>query len=342
MYIYKMQHEQAESTVTVLTEMFKEKITPPEKGLKAGTEPMKIIADKNTNSLLVHALPSDYQSIKAILAALDATPQQVLIEAIIAEVTLQDNLARGIEYFFRYGGPSENSPKGAVASLLPSAVTSGETTTALAGGVRAFTFNRDLDTIITMIATETNTEILSTPHILCRNEQTASIQVGQSEPIRSGSTTGSGGVTTAQIEYRDTGTILTVTPRIGENQMITLDVIQEVSSAVASVASDIDSPTFPIRKTETSLVIKSGHSIYLGGIIDIDNDYSVKKVPILGSIPFLGKLFQSQETTKKKTELMILITPHIINTSDDADQLTQEFKDRLLQIAKMRKELKVK
>ncbi|MCP4254702.1 MAG: type II and III secretion system protein, partial [Candidatus Scalindua sp.] len=166
------------------------------------------------------------------------------------------------------------------------------------------------------------------------------IQVGQSEPIRSGSTTGSGGVTTAQIEYRDTGTILTVTPRIGENQMISLDMIQEVSSATASAASDIDSPTFPIRKTETSLVVKSGHSIYLGGIIDIDNDITIRKIPFLGDIPYLGKLFQSLESEKKKTELMILITPHIINTTDDADQLTQEFKDRLRQIAKMRKKLK--
>ncbi len=341
MYIYKMQHEQAESTVAILSELFKEKITPSEKGLKAGAEPMKIIADKNTNSLLVRALPSDYQSIKAILAALDATPQQVLIEALIAEVTLQDNLARGVEYFFRYGGPSASGkPKGSMASLIPSAVESGVVDTALAGGVRAFSFNRDLDTIITLIASETEAEILSTPHILCRNEQTASIQVGQSEPIRSGSTTGSGGVTTAQIEYRDTGTILTVTPRIGENQMITLDVIQEVSSATVSAASDIDSPTFPIRKTETSLVVKSGHSIYLGGIIDIDNDNQIKKIPYLGDIPYLGKLFQSLESTKKKTELMILITPHIINTTDDADQLTQEFKDRLRQIAKMRKKLK--
>ena len=104
MYIYKMQHEQAETTVPILTEMFKEKITPPEKGLKAGTEPMKIIADKNTNSIIVKALPSDYLSIKTIIATLDATPQQVLIEAVIAEVTLSDALAYGVEYFYRHKG----------------------------------------------------------------------------------------------------------------------------------------------------------------------------------------------------------------------------------------------
>jgi len=337
MYIYKMQHEQAEATVTILTEMFKEKITSAEKGLKAGAEPMKIIADKSTNSVIVKALPADYMSIKTIIATLDATPQQVLIEAIIAEVTLQDNLSQGVEFFFRNSGPSNHGePEGAVASLLPGGVTSGDTGT-LAGGIRAFTFSRDIDAIFNVIATETESEILSTPHLLVRDEQTASIQVGQSEPIRSGSTTGSGGVTTAQIEYRDTGTILTITPRIGENQMVTLDVVQEVSSAIASAASDIDSPTFPIRKTETSLVIKSGHPIYLGGIIDISNEDSAKKFPILGDIPYIGKIFRSKEMANKKTELMILITPHIINTSEDADRLTKDFKDRLQQIAKMQK-----
>ena len=335
MYIYKMQHEQAEATVSILTEMFKEKITPTEKGFKAGAEPMKIIADKNTNSLIVKALPSDYQVIKSIIATLDATPQQVLIEAIIAEVTLSDNMAYGVEYFFRKRG---RASEGASISLLPTGITSGPAP--LSGsGTRAFSLNRDLDMIVSMVAGETELEILSSPHILVRDEQTASIQVGASEPIRSGSTTGSGGVTTAQIEYRDTGTILTVTPRIGENDMVTLDIRQEVSDAVPTTDSDIDSPTFTTRVTETSLVIESGHVIYLGGIINIKNEFTVKKVPLLGDIPVLGNLFKSQATTNEKTELMVLITPHIINTSMEADTITRDFKDRLQQIAKMRSSL---
>ncbi|MBC8548246.1 MAG: hypothetical protein H8D23_01220, partial [Candidatus Brocadiales bacterium] len=154
MYIYKMQHEQAETTVAVLTEMFKEKITPPEKGLKAGTEPMKIIADKNTNSIIIKALPSDYLNMKTIIQTIDATPQQVLIEAIVAEVTLSDSLDLGVEVFFRYGGPSANAnPKGAVGSLLPTGITGSDTGT-LAGGIRAFTFNKDIDTIFNVIASQ--------------------------------------------------------------------------------------------------------------------------------------------------------------------------------------------
>ncbi len=335
MYIYKMQHEQAETTVTILTEMFKEKITAPEKGFKAGAEPMKIIADKNTNSVIVRALPSDYLSLKTIIATLDATPQQVLIEAMIAEVTLSDAMAYGVEYFFRKDGMLD---EGGSISLLPTAVTSG--IAPLTGaGTKIFSFNRDLDVIISLVAGETELEILSSPHILVRDEQTASIQVGAAEPIRTGSTTGAGGVTTAQIEYRDTGTILTVTPRIAENNMVTLDIRQEVSFSTPTVDSLIDSPTFTTRITETSLVIESGHVIYLGGIINSENKFIVKKVPLLGDIPVLGNLFKSQSSEKEKTELMVLITPHIINTASEADAKTREFKDKLKQIAKMQKKV---
>ncbi len=333
LYVYKMQHEQAETTVPILIELFKEKITPTVKAGEAVGEPMKIIADQNTNSIIVKALPADYYDIKAIIESLDATPQQVLIESVIAEVKLTDELARGVEYFFRHKG---RSSEGASISLLPAGITSG--TGPLSGaGTKVFSINSEIDAIFGMINAETETKVLSTPHLIVRDEQTASIQVGQSEPISTGSTTGAGAVTTSQIQYRDTGTILTVTPRLGENDMVTLDITQEVSSAVQTTASGIDSPAFPIRKIETSLVILSGHTIYLGGIIDIDDTTSIKKVPLLGDIPYLGYLFKSRGTTKEKVELMVLLTPYVINNPREADGLTKEFKEKLKRIAKMKK-----
>jgi type II secretory pathway component GspD/PulD (secretin) len=219
---------------------------------------------------------------------------------------------------------------------LPTGISPG--TAPLTGsGTKLFSLNRDLDTIISLVAGETELELLSSPHLLVRDEQTAMIQVGASEPIRTGSTTGSGGVTTAQIEYRDTGTILTVTPRIGENDMITLEIRQEVSDSVPTTDSDIDSPTFTTRITETSVVIKSHHVIYLGGIINIKEELVIKKVPLLGDIPILGNLFKSQDYQEEKTELMVLITPHIVNTASEADTLTSEFRGKLKQIAQMQK-----
>ncbi len=98
-------------------------------------------------------------------------------------------------------------------------------------------------------------------------------------------------------------------------------------------------PNFTIRKSETSLVVKSGHSIYMGGIIDVKDEVAIKKFPLLGDIPFLGNLFKSIDSSKTKTELMVLIRPHIINTAEEADVLTKEFKDDLAQIANMRKKM---
>ncbi|MBT6228576.1 MAG: type II secretion system protein GspD, partial [Candidatus Scalindua sp.] len=141
----------------------------------------------------------------------------------------------------------------------------------------------------------------------------------------------------SQIQYRDIGKILTVTPRIGENNMITLDITQEISEVRTTSVSVPDTPAFTIRKTETSLVVKSGHAIYLGGIIDIKDEVTNKKFPLLGSIPYIGNIFKSTNSDKTKTELMILITPYIINDNDDADRLTDEFKGKLKQIAKMQK-----
>ncbi|MFQ5964105.1 MAG: type II secretion system secretin GspD [Candidatus Scalinduaceae bacterium] len=336
LYVYKMQHEQAETTVTILTELFKEKITPVAKPGEAAQEPMKIIADKNTNSIIVKALPIDYESITTIIQTLDATPQQVLIEAVIAEVTLTDALAHGIEYFFRHKG---RTSEGGSISLLPTGGTTG--TDPLTGiGTKFFTLNRDIDAIIDLIARETEMEVLSTPHILVRDEQEAHIQVGSSEPIRTGTTQPvGGGNPLEQIQYRDIGIILTVTPRIGENEMVTLDITQEVSK-VATSAAIPNTPAFTVRETQTSLVIKSGHAIYLGGIIDIDNAMTINKVPLLGDIPVVGNIFKSTDKTKRKTELMILITPHVINTAAEADMLTKEFKEKLEQIAKMTKRVK--
>ncbi|GJQ57746.1 MAG: type II secretion system protein GspD [Candidatus Scalindua sp. AMX11] len=333
LYVYKMQHEQAETTVPILIELFKEKITPTVKAGETAGDTMKIIADQNTNSIIVKALPSDYYDIKAIIETLDATPQQVLIESVIAEIKLTDELQRGIEYFFRHKG---RDSEGGSISLLPTGITSG--TDPLTGsGTKFFSINRDIDVIFGMISTETEVKVLSTPHLIVRDEQTASIQVGQSEPISTGSTTGAGAVTTSQIQYRDTGTILTITPRLGENDMVTLDITQEQSTAVQTTASGIDSPAFPIRKIETSLVILSGHTIYLGGIIDINETEAIKKVPLLGDIPYLGYLFSSKSKTKEKVELMVLITPYVINTPRESDELTKEFKEKLKRIATMEK-----
>jgi len=191
-----------------------------------------------------------------------------------------------------------------------------------------------------ILATNSNTKILSAPHILVRDEQPANIQVGSEVPIlsSSGQQTGTT-VTFEQVQYRDTGIILTVTPHIGENDFVTLEIKQEVSNAEETTTGVSNSPTFSTRKAGfstrkagTSLVIKSGHTISLGGIIEQKNEKRISKIPLLGDIPFLGNLFKSTSIANKRTELIMLITPYIANDAEEADSLTNAFQKKLKEI----------
>ncbi|MBI5677118.1 MAG: hypothetical protein HZC52_01195 [Planctomycetes bacterium] len=184
-----------------------------------------------------------------------------------------------------------------------------------------------------ILATNSNTKILSAPHILVRDEQPANIQVGSEVPIlsSSGQTTGTN-VVFEQVQYRDTGIILTVTPHIGENDFVTLEIKQEVSTAETTTTGVSTSPTFSTRKAGTSLVIKSGHTISLGGIIEQKNEKSISKIPLLGDIPYLGNLFKTTSIANKRTELIMLITPYVANDAEEADSLTNTFQKKLKEI----------
>ena len=201
------------------------------------------------------------------------------------------------------------------------------------GSPYIFSNKGNMEILMNILATNSNAKILSAPHILVRDEQPANIQVGNQVPIRSSSGQQTGTtVTFEQVQYRDTGIILTVTPHIAENDFVTLDIKQEVSNAEETTTAKIDSPTFSTRKAETSLVIKSGHSISLGGIIEQKDEKSVSKIPLLGDIPYLGNLFKSTGIKKTRTELIMLITPYIANNAEEADSLTNTFQKKLKEI----------
>ncbi|MEE9584499.1 MAG: secretin N-terminal domain-containing protein, partial [Candidatus Brocadiales bacterium] len=365
-YIYKLQHKKAESMANIISELFtgsagtSSKVTGPGEPVQMGPSirqvpksgasqagPVTVIADAESNSLVMRALPKDYQNIRRIIEIMDATPKQVLIEVLIAEVTLTDALEYGVEYFLR------NSNFGIATSLLPAAIPPLSpvavpeiiTSVGLTGGTKAIFINSkdpDLTSIITLLDTTTNVEVLATPRILVRHEQKAVIQVGQEEPIltqelqEADPAQAGQFITSNTVEYKSIGVILTVTPRIGENRMITLDISQEVTSIQSEVTQGIQSPRFTTRKATTSLVVEDSRTIIIAGIIESRYDNVVEKIPVISRIPVLGHLFKSQSRTKKKTELMLILTPHIVNNSDDADRLTQEFERRLKAIEKLR------
>jgi type II secretion system protein D len=322
-YVYKVQHQKAETIVPLLTQLYTEKMAAqPKFQGKAQLEPMKIVADAKTNSIVVKALPADYKGIKAIIEAIDATPQQVFIEVLILEVDLKDTLDYGTEWKWENNKLSLNA-------LGDLSKTSGNPTAQFSNKIA----NGSFDILMDILATHSNLKILSAPHILVRDEQPAHIQVGNEVPILSstGQQTGTT-VTFQQVQYRDTGIILTVTPTIAENDFVTLAIKQEVSNAEETTTGVSDSPTFSKRQAETSLVIKSGHTISLGGIIEQKNEKSVSKIPLLGDIPFLGNLFKSTSISNRRTELVMLITPYIANNAEEADSLTNAFQKKLKEI----------
>ncbi|MCR4291974.1 MAG: type II secretion system secretin GspD [Candidatus Kuenenia sp.] len=322
-YIYKVQHQKAETIVPIITQMYSEKMAAQPKKLGRDiVESMKVLADIETNSVIMKTFPSDYKSIKAIIEAIDATPQQVFIEVLIVEVTRNDTLDYGTEWLWSGNNLS-------VYGLGDLARTAGNATVQFTNTFAKGSFEILMD----ILAVSSHAKILSAPHILVRDEQPASIQVGEEVPIltSSGQQTGTT-VTFEQVQYRDTGIILTVTPHIAENGLITLEVNQEVSNAQETTTGVSDSPTFSTRQVQTSLVIKSGHTIGLGGIIEQKNEKSVSKIPFLGDIPYLGNLFKTTSLIDKRTELIMLITPYIANNAEDADSLTQAFEKKLQEI----------
>lgn len=334
LYIYKMQHILAERVKPVLDEVFKEEIEalktlPPSTSKKE----IKIIHDPGTNSFIIKATESDYQRIKGILEALDAIPQQVLIEVIIAEVKLNDNLRYGVQYFIRdrfgrteEGGIDLNNPERQLGvNLSPPAP-----------GEATFTFMNEsvgFDILFSAIAGESSFEFLSTPHILVRDDQTATIQVGSDQPIVSGSTV-VGETVTENVQYRSVGIILTVTPHIGENGFVTMDITQEDSEVAGTGVNN--NPIFTTRRAQTSLVVKENRTVLIGGIIETRDTLNITKVPLIGDVPVLGNLFRSRAKVKDKTELLVLITPHVINSADEADELTKKFGERLKAVELMR------
>ncbi|MCF6149074.1 MAG: type II secretion system secretin GspD [Candidatus Kuenenia sp.] len=322
-YVYKVQHQKAETIVPIITQMYSEKMAAQPKKLGMDiVESMKVLADPETNSVIVKSVPSDYKGIKSIIEAIDATPQQVFIEVLIIEVDLRDTLDYGAEWAWL----SSNLE---VFGLGDLARTAGNPTVHFTNTFAKGNFEIFMD----ILATYSDAKILSAPHILVRDEQPASIQVGEEVPILTSSGQQSGTtVTFEQVQYRDTGIILTVTPHIAENGFITLEVNQEVSNAQETTTGVSDSPTFSTRQAQTSLVIKSGHTISLGGIIEQKNEKSISKIPLLGDIPYMGNLFKLTSFSNKRTELIMLITPYIANNAEEADSLTEAFEKKLQEI----------
>ena len=298
---------------------------------------IKIVTDEVTNALIIRATTSDYNIIKKTIQLLDIVPRQVLIEVLIAEISLGDDTQFGVDWNFKKKDVGVGGETGTFDSILNNNIPT--TLASPAAGYTAVFAASDLYARLYAYAGENRLNVLSSPHILAANNKEAKIEVGQEVPIVTSEyapdIAGTTDVTSRSIQYRDTGILLTVTPRINEKGLVAMDISQEVSQVSDQTIVGISSPIITKRSAKTSLVVQNGSTIVIGGLIQEQKERSMSGIPFFSKIPLLNYFFSYTKDKVTKTELVILITPHTIRSLEEADLITKEFKDKIEGLKKM-------
>ena len=283
---------------------------------------INIIADQDNNALLVMASPQDYRGIESVIRQLDVPPRQVLIEATIAEVTLSDGLDYGVRWFlsgsdYQFGF---NAPVPRVAA--------GE-------GLALAIFSSDGDRrlFIDLLAGETAVKFLSAPQVMVLDNQTANIRVGDQIPVTvrsSTSTVDPEAPLVSEVQFRDTGTLLSVTPRINAGGQVTMNISQEVSLPGSEPAvGGGGNVAISQRTISSSVVVDSGETVVLGGLILETHNEARSGIPLLMDIPWVGRLFSTTSEDDFRTELIVMITPRVVEDENAAQELTDELRDKM-------------
>lgn len=289
----------------------------------------QVVADEANNALLIRSSEKDFRMIKSILEKLDIVPLQVLIEATIAEVTLTDDMRFGLQWFFNTGGLGNgytgnvrlaNGSDGALAPSFPgfAGVVNDST-----GGIRG---------ILDALEGVTTVNVISSPHLMALNNHTAELQVGNEVPVitqQQQNTTNITSTLVNTVQFRDTGVILKVTPRVSSDGTINMEIEQEVSNVVQSIDSGELTPTISQRLVKSTIVAQSGETIVLGGLISDQEIFTRSGLPFVSRVPVIGNLFSRTEINKTRTELLVLISPKIVRNATEARRVTQELQDRL-------------
>ncbi|MBF0458510.1 MAG: type II secretion system secretin GspD [Nitrospirae bacterium] len=299
----------------------------------------KIYYDDKLNSLIILALPKDYLYIEELIKKLDSVPRQVLIEALIIEISLTDALKYGVQWFLA-NKMNVNNHSLTGATILEEGQSIGLTNPlfSVTSGLSYAVFSGSgLQGMIQALSNETNLSVLSNPTILVSDNNEAKIQVGDKVPIVTSETNVTGTTNIQnQYQYQDTGVILKVKPQINDSGLVKLDVSQEVSDVNSTVTTPgVNSPTINVRSVTTNLVVQDGASIAIGGLIQDKISSTMQGIPLLSKIPIIGGLFGFNDKQHTRTELMIIITPHVVKNIADAALMTEDFKKKLLGLKKM-------
>ena len=300
----------------------------------------RLAADEAKNALVIMASPDDYRRIRRVVETLDVLPNQVFIEATIAEVTLNDNLQFGVEWFFQRGKSA--------AALANQGTANGPTPyndvlgnnllgASVASAFPGFSYAlRTASAQVTLNALNaiTKVNIISTPSLTVLDNHQAVLQVGDEVPVTALQSATALGNTFTSVSYQNTGVILSITPHISESGRVMLQLVQEVSNVAPNTPSGSTTPTIQQRKVNTQVVVSDGDSLMLGGLMQNSRSGVANQVPVLGDIPVFGNAFKSNNDTIAKTELLIMITPHVVRSLGEARQITEEYKRQIQEISR--------
>jgi general secretion pathway protein D len=310
----------------------------------AVSKDLRVIADIENNALLVLASPADYETIQIALKQLDVPRRQVKVEVLVAEVSLTDNLKFGIEWFIKSRpgvvGALRNStgdPSTGTLPRIPRVPTGAQTLTEAARlavnpvpGLQLIdVVGGDVRAVLQALGSDGKSQTLSTPNITVLDNEKASINVGDKISINTGASTGTDGRIVTTQNYIDTGIILEVTPRINAGGRVTLEISQEFNTLPPDFQAGTANPNIAARKAKTTVNVASGDTMVLAGLIRNSSGSSSQGLPLLSKIPILGGLFGTQSMNKQRTELVILITPVVINNSDDSRAVLEELRKKL-------------
>lgn len=291
------------------------------------SSPLSIVADPTNNSLLIRSSPRDYKKVLDALKQLDIVPLQVLVEATIVEISLTGNLRYGVQWNF-FGLATESQRSQFSLSTGDSANVS-----MTFPGFNWAVISRP-DTIraaLSALATDNLLNVLSSPSVMVRDNQTAKIQVGKEVPIATSTQTGLSEIdrTFNTIQYKPTGVMLTVKPRVTPGGLVQMEIEQEVSTVDTEKTSGIDSPTISTRNITSSVAVRSNQSVVLGGLIQNQQSTTNTGVPGLYNLPFLGPLFGQRSRDSKRTELVVVLTPRVMANDQDIETVNDDFRNKV-------------
>lgn len=285
---------------------------------------VKIVADEATNSLLIRSTARDYRQLLTTINQLDSVPLQVMINAVIAQITLSDATKFGVDWS-RIAANSAVDP-------ISTETSTGFTPAAGLGGL-LFTKSfidgaSQVDATLEAIAVNNDVQLLARPSLTVTNNQEGEIQIGSQVPVQQGESIGNGGIATTNIQYRDTGIVLSITPQINNDGIVNLVIRQELSSVDGGAAGVNNNPVFNNQEINTTVVVRDGENVVLGGLIQTDTENLNTGVPGLNRIPGVGRLFSYQQDTTERRELFIVLRPEIINLNSEIGLEYQDILDR--------------